>query len=367
MGAMLAASLISAGCDSTSFVPPPPPELNAPAKPGFAATYEGASNAATSSVPAAGKPTGKTAGGGVRIVELILARPADADRLYLDQVLRRELAKARIPLRLTQPASRETSLPEDLAGAIRAAVGRGAAGLVVEPREEAVVVDALYDAVGRGVAVLLLDRPVAERGGKTIPRVEYTGFGDVGRQMVEAAQEADRSQERTKPGRVVLLHHRSDDPYLERSFASLLGPCKAAGKPMEVLEFEGDAEQGMAMLRKSLEADPGIDIVLADDALGVFAGFRVQVDWTESGRRGFLLAGYTPYDYRIVTYLERIHAIGDRSVESYASKTSQAIRHLIDGKPVGVLVEVPVTFNRRTTKPASAAKETGAPKKDGKR
>jgi hypothetical protein len=189
----------------------------------------------------------------------------------------------------------------------------------------------------------------------------------VGRRIVEAVLEADRSLERTKPGRLALLHHRSDDPYLERSFASLLGPCKAAGKPMEVLEFDGDAEQGMAMLRKALEADPGIDIVLADDSLGVFVGFRVHVDWTKSGRRGFLLAGYSPYDYRIVTYLERIHAIGDRSVESYASKTSLAIRSLIDGKPVGALVEVPVTFNLRSTKPVSAAKETGPPEKDGKR
>jgi ABC-type sugar transport system substrate-binding protein len=170
MAAMLAASVILAGCDSTTFVPTPPPELNEPVKPGIAATFDRAGSAATSSVPAAGKPAGQ----GARIVELILAQPPDPDRVLLDQLLRIELAKVLIPLRLTQPDPQKRWLPEDLAGAIRAAVGRGVAGLVVEPSEEAVVIDALYDAVGRGVPVLLLDRPVPARGGNSMPRVEFT-------------------------------------------------------------------------------------------------------------------------------------------------------------------------------------------------
>ncbi len=190
------------------------------------------------------------------------------------------------------------------------------------------------------------------RGGKSIPRVEYTAFAEVGRQIVAAVLEADRSLAPAKPGRIVFLHHRSDAPYLERSFKSLLGPCQAAGKPMEMLEFDGDAEQGMAVLRKALEADPEIDIVLADDALGVYAGFRIHLDRGEAGRPGFLLAGYTPYDYRIVTFLDRIYAIGDRSVESYASKTSQAILSLMEAKPVGDVVEVPVKFFQSSTQPS---------------
>ena len=116
----------------------------------------GAGSAATSSVPAAGNRAGK----GVRVVELILARPPDPDRVYFDSVLRHELAKALIPLRLTQPDSQKPSSSENLAGAIRAAVDRGIAGLVVEPSDDAIVIDALYDAVDRGVPVLLLDRPV---------------------------------------------------------------------------------------------------------------------------------------------------------------------------------------------------------------
>ncbi len=349
MAAMLAASVILAGCDSASFVPPPPPELNEPVKPGIAATFEGAGSAATSSVPAAGKHAGK----GVRVVELILARPPDPDRVYFDQVLRHELAKALIPLRLTQPDPQKPSSPEDLAGAIRTAVGRGIAGLVVEPRDEAVVIDAVYDAVDRGVPVLMLDRSVPARGGKTIPRVEYTEFADVGRQIVAAVLEADRNFKPAKPGRIVFLHHRSDDPYLERAYKSLLGPCQAAGKPMEILEFDGDAEQGIAVLKKSLEADPDLGILVADDAVGMYVGFRVQVELTESDRRGFLLAGYTSNDYRIVTFLDFMFAIGDRSVGSYAAKASRAIRSLMEAKPVEDVVEVPVTFIQSERIPTS--------------
>jgi ABC-type sugar transport system substrate-binding protein len=348
MAAMLAASVILAGCDSTTFVPTPPPELNEPVKPGIAATFDRAGSAATSSVAAAGKHAGK----GLRIVELILAQPLDSDRALFEQVLRIELAKVLVPLRFTQLDPQRGSSPEDLAGAIRAAVGRRVAGLIVDPSEEAVVIDALYDAVDRGVAVVLLDRPVPARGGRSIPHVEYTEFADVGRQIVKVVLEADRNMKAAKPGRIVFLHHRSGDPYLERSFESLLGPCKAAGKPMEMLLFDGDVEQGMAVVRKALEADPKIDILLADDAVGVYVGFRIHTDWTESGHRQFVLAGYTPNDYRVVTFLARIYAIGDRSIGLYASKSSQAIRSLMDGKNIGELVEVPVIFNQLATVPS---------------
>ncbi len=357
MAVMLAVSLISAGCDSNSFAPPPPPELKVPARPGFAATYEGAGSAASSSVPSVGKPASRS----VRIVELILARPANDDRVYLDHLLRQDLATFRIPVRLTQPDPQKRSSPEDLAGAIRAAVSRGVAGLVVEPTEDEVVVNALYEAVGRGVAVLLLDRPVPARGGKSIPLIEYTAFDDVGRQLVTAALEAGPSFKPARPGRIIILHHRSDDPYLERGFQSLVGPCRTAGKPMEILEFDGNAEQGMAVMKKSLEADPGLEILLVDDAVGVSVGFRIHFDRIKSNGAGFVLAGYLSNDYRSSTFLDLMYAMGDRSVQSYASKTSLAIRSLMESRAVGDVVEVPITFRQRSTNPNPTSKAIEAP------
>jgi hypothetical protein len=348
MAAVLAVAMISAGCDSASFVPPKPPELNEPVKSDIMATSGGTGAASTLLDPSVGKHASSSA----RIVELILARPPDSDRALFDQVLRIELAKVLIPLRLTRPDSQKPSSPEDLAGAIRAAVGRGVGGLVVEPSDEAVVIDALYDAIDKRIAVILLDRTVPARGGKLIPWVEFTAFANVGRQIVAAVLEADRDQKPSRTGRIVLLHHRSDDFYLERAFKSLLGPAQAAGKPIELLEFEGDVEQGDAALRKSREANPEINILLADDMVGINAGFRAHVERTDSGRPGFILAGYTPNDYRVVTFLERIFALGDRSIGLYASKTSQAIRNLMEAKPVGDVVEVPVTFKQLATVPS---------------
>jgi ABC-type sugar transport system substrate-binding protein len=340
VAAILAASLISAGCDSASFVPPPPPELRGAVREDILAPYDGAGNA-----PGAGQ----RAYTGTPSVELILAGPAEGDRAYFQQLVHSELGQARIRFRLTQPDTQHRWSPGDLAGAIRAAVRRRAAGLIVEPSDEAVVVSALYDAVDKGIGVILLDRPVPARAGKVIPRVEFTEFAEVGRQIVSAVAEVANKRKATKPGRIVLLHHRSDDPYLERSFESLLRPAKATGKPVETLEFTGDGDQGMALLRKSLEADPNLDIVLADDEVGVFVGFRIHIECTKSGRHEFLLAGYASDDYRIVTFLERMYALGDRSVASYASQSCRAIRSLMEGKPVADVVRVPVTFTQRDT------------------
>jgi hypothetical protein len=159
---------------------------------------------------------------------------------------------------------------------------------------------------------------------------------------------------------------RTANPYLERSYESLLGPARAAGKPLEILEFDGEAERGMAVLRKSLAANPEIDGLLVDDAFGVFVGFRIHLDWTKAGHRGFQVTGYTPSDDRIITFLDQIDAIGDRSVLSYAKMTSQAIRSLMDARPVGDVVGVPVTFIRTSKKPSPARTGEPPPQRTGR-
>jgi ABC-type sugar transport system substrate-binding protein len=356
--AAMAAIMVTSGCDSTAFVPAPPPELKRPLESSFAATYDGPAGSEASPVPVAGKSDGKRPNGSSRIVELILARPPDTDRDYLALALRRELGKARIMFRLTQPDSGAASSPEQVAPAIRAAVGRGVAGLIVEPLEDPAVIDALYDAAGRGVAVLLLDRSVPARDGKTIPRIEYVAVADVGRQIVEDVLEADRSFHRTRPGRVVILHHRSDDPSSERYLASLFGPIKASGRTPEVIAFEGDSARAAEALRKSLEADPNLDILLADDSSGTAAAHQVHVDWVKAGHPEFVFGGYSPYDTRTPELLTRVQAFGNRSVESYAMKTAKTIRSMLDGNAVDELVGIPVTFHRRSKVFVPAAEKT---------
>jgi ABC-type sugar transport system substrate-binding protein len=365
--AALAALWISAGCDSSSFVPPPPPGGERSRGSSVAATYDVKAPAAAPA-PAAGKPQAGRPGSAARAVELILAKPANDDRAYLARALRRELGKALILFRRAEPDSPERSSPAALTSAIKSAVDRGVAGLIVEPLDDPAVVDALYDALGRGSVVLLLDRPVPTRDGRTIPRVEYTGIADAGRQIVDDIVEVDRKLKRAHPGRAVVLHHRAEDVYVDRCLASLLDPLRARGQKLEVVAFEGDTNRAIAALRKSLDADPAVDMVLADDNYGMIAAMTLRTEWTGAGRPDFLLAGYSPYDSRNPEVLNRARSFADRSVEVFALKTFQAIRSLLDGKPVGDVAAVPVTFHRQTTlfvpaaeKPAAAEKKAGGP------
>jgi ABC-type sugar transport system substrate-binding protein len=363
MAAVLAALAVSSGCGSGSFVPPPPAELKPPAGSGLAATYDGTGTATPPPAPAGGKAESRRLPGAAPIVELVLARPANTDREFLQQALRREMGKGRIIFRVDQPESGASASPSRLAGAIRAAVARGVAGLIVEPLEDPAVIDALYDADRRGVAVLLLDQSIPPRDGKTIPRIEYATIADVGRQIVEDVLEVDRTFRRPRPGRVIILHHRADDPYLDRCHAALLGPVKEAGKPSEVIAFEGGSERAVEAVRKSLDADPNIDIILADDMYGLAAGYQLRGEWTKAGHPDFLLAGYAPYDSRTPDVLTRVHAFGDRSIETYSMKVAQAMRSRLDGKAIDDVVMVPVTFHRKSMVFVPAAEESASPQK----
>ena len=366
MAALLAAMALSSGCDSASFVTPPPPELKKQIDSGFAANYDRPGPVTESPVPAGGKAESRRPPGAARIVELILARPGNADRDYLQLALRREMGKGRIMFHPVQPDPGTSASPAWLAGSIRSAVHRGVAGLIVEPLDDPAVIDALYDADGRGVALLLLDRAIPPRNGKTIPRVEFVFIDDVGRRIAEDVLEADQSLHRTRPGRAILLHHRADDPYLDRCHAAMLRAIKASGKPAEEIAFEGGSEKAEEALEKSLARDPNIDILLTDDAYGMAAGYKIQGPWAKAGHPEFLLAGFAPYDTRTPELLARAQAFGDRSVEAYAMKVARAIRDRLDRKAVDDVLGVPVTFHRQSKLYVATPAEPAAPEKAGK-
>ncbi len=285
--------------------------------------------------------------GSAPVVELILGQPADTDRQYLIVALRRELGVMRMVFRIDEPQAGQAVSPARLASAIRSAAGRGISGLLVEPLDVPAVVDALYEAAGQGVAILLLDRAVPPRDGRSIPRVQYQAIADVGEQIASEVLEADRSFHRTRPGRAIILHHRVDDPYVERCLAAMRDPLKAAGKPLQVLDFEGGSTQATEVLDRALEADPNIDILLADDGYGMAGGRTVYLEWTRAARPEFIFGGFAPYDNRSPELLSHAQAFGNRSVDRYATGAVRAIRSLIDGKKVDDVIGVPMTFHRR--------------------
>ena len=353
---VLTALVPAPGCDSESFVPPPPKELSRPAESGLGgiaatAVETGTSAGRASSGPAAGRKAARkrpAETGSGRIIELLLAHPADSDRNYLIKVLRREVGKAKMVFRLVEPES-GTSFPATaLAKQIRAAVDRGASGLIVEPIGDAAVDDGLHEAVDQGMAVLSLDNPIASRGGQSIPYIRHGPLADSGREIVQLVLEADKLFHRKEPGRIVILHRRSSDTYADERLRSLADPLKAAGRAFSVIEFEGDAIQAGDLLKKSFAANPKVDMVFADEDAGMSAAQLLLSDWTGSGHPPFLFAGYLAYDIRTATEVTRqAAAYGDRSVESFGVKAFQAIQCLLDQRPVDNRINSPIAVHKR--------------------
>ncbi len=269
--------------------------------------------------------------------------------------------------RLVQPESGNSFSAVALAKEIRAAIGRGVSGLIVEPLEDPAVVDALYEAVDQGMAVLLLDRPVASRGGKSIPCIRYGAFPESGRKSSRTPSRPPSCSTVPSSVRIILLHHRSTDPYAAERLNSLADPIKAAGKPFSLIEFEGEPVQAADALRKSLAAEPKLDVVFADDDAGMIATQHVLAEWTKSGHPDFLFAGYVTYDMRTSTEVIRLAtAFGDRSVESFGLKSFQTIQSLLDENSVGESVDVPIRVHRKSVvfvpRPAATEKPSSSSK-----
>ena len=247
-----------------------------------------------------------------------------------------------------QPESAVTFSPAALANEIRAAVGRGASGLMVEPMDDPAVVDALYEAVDQGMAVLLLDRQVATRGGKSIPFIRYGAIPESGRRIVNGTLEAAKLFHGTESGRIVVLHHISIDPYADERLKSLTDPLEAAGKSFSMVEFAGDANQGVDLLKKSLAAGPKVDMVFADDDAGIKAAQHVLAERVQSNQPTFLFSGFLGYDIRIATDVVRQATVyGDKSVETFGIKAFQTAQNLMDGKPVGEIIDVPIPVYKK--------------------
>jgi ABC-type sugar transport system substrate-binding protein len=371
----LAGLILVSGCDSEPFVPPPPTGLGKPPETSLGSlSKNGIDPASSASRPASPPSTARKAGtrrpsggGTAPIIELLLARSVDGDRSYLVQVLRREAGKAKMVFRLVQPESGTSFSASVLAKEIRAAVGRGASGLIVEPEVDPAVVDALDQAVEQGMSVLLLDRPLATRTGKPIPCIRYGSFPETGREIVQAVLDAAKLFHRPEPARIIFLRHRSTDPYAAVRFNALADPLKAAGKHFSVIEFEGDSVPAAEVLQKSLAADPRLDMVFADDDAGMIASQQVLTEWTKSGHPEFLYAGYLAYDIRTSSeVIRQSAAYGDRSVESFGLKTFQTIQSQLDEKPVGEFVEIPIRVHKKTVvfvpTPAEAEKTPSSSK-----
>src|SRR5262249_22627216 len=114
--------------------------------------------------------------------------------------------------------------------------------------------------------------------------------------------------------------------------------------------FDDDSDAATAALRKSVAADPKVRIVLADEENGMVAANQLRRDQVASDKPEILFGGYLAYDFRSAgDILGHATVIADRSIESFAMKTFQTMRSLLDGKPVSERVEIPIPIHRKRT------------------
>ena len=178
--------------------------------------------------------------------------------------------------------------------------------------------------------------------------------------MIDAAKMTHRLND----GRIVVIQNQSSDPYSADRLASLTNPLKAAGLKYEILPFEGDLNAAKEALTRSLLLPPKIAIVLTADDDGFNASHMILTERIKEGQPEFTLGGYTAYAVLATSDLvARAVAFGDRSIEVYASKTFQTVRSLIEGKPVGERIEIPMTFHHTSVLyvPTPLPKKGGPP------
>jgi ABC-type sugar transport system substrate-binding protein len=343
---------MTAGCDSDSFVPPRPSEVVG--EPPAVTTPWNASNSPDLSTRRDGKaslPRAKT-------VELILCRAQTGDRQLMEQVLRRELGKARISLRMTKAEGAEAGSANLLVEGIQAAVSRGVALLVLEPLDTPEVRVALREAETRGVAILLLDQPLPSRqSNRNLPTLSLTGFPERSKELVVAALEDAGHFGLPSDGTALLVQNRSVDSYSKQRQESISNALKDSGRVFHVLEFEGGRSQAHSILVDYLKAHPQVCVILTEEDYGLGAAVDVHRALSNLGLHEFILGGYASYDLRIDPEVARRCAgFVERSLADYAVKISELARAAMEGKPLPERTNIDMLFVR--TEPTQNSKRS---------
>src|SRR5208337_3853196 len=304
----IAALGVLPGCDSTSFVPSRPPELSgsstAAARPSGAALSPSVPPATTTPAAAAGTRSPATPTARARLVELILARPASLDRLYLEQFLRRETGLKKCAFRLVSPQDNEPMSPGQFASEIRTAANRSTGALILEPVDVPEVREALREAESRGLGILLLDSPLpATSPGKPYPFVTFKGFAEAAKQLVETMADDARVLHLPADGTLV-VENRDKDFYSRDRLESITSALKAAGRAYDIVSFDGEEKEAAKLVLEYLKTHPKLTVILADHDFGVAGAFNAREQWRKTSKNMFAIGGYFACDARLSQHVK---------------------------------------------------------------
>jgi ABC-type sugar transport system substrate-binding protein len=321
---------LGAGCDAPSLLPPPPRRSPAPAVETVAA------------------------------LEMILdehetASHGDWYREFPRAAERRRIHLLLNGLRPGEPAAKQAEM-------IRGATARHAKLLLVEPAPAPEVADALRAAHEQGVALVLLNRPVAAlRGAPSVTLVAYEPLEKSARRLAAAARDAARARHPTDPGVALLLDSAAADSQGAARSAALRRALNEDGVALaQTLTFSGNPEQGARVLEFELNANPRITMVFAQESQGFACAAHVARDVVKD--RALTLAGYTDlHAHGAFLVVEGSAAAADVNMSGFVAAALDAAVTLSRGGPAPPRVEVPlpVRLGGQAAPPAKTAGSGG--------
>jgi ABC-type sugar transport system substrate-binding protein len=339
------------GCDSMSFTPPRPAGLSSGPTEAAPVTTAAPSAAPAADVStAAGSKTSSVSR--TRLVELLVAQPPDLDRENLVLSLRRESGVNKCGFRFNGQNLKKPMTPAELAAAIRAAASRSTGALILEPIDAPEVRDALREAKGKGLPIVLLDTTIPDSSpGKFYPSVSMTGFTGAGKQVVEATIEDAGRLHLQADSPVLVLENRQKDRYSQERLEALVSALKAAGRRYEIVAHDGDQKSATDAALKYLHDHPKASIILADHENGVAGAYHAFIDVWKASQRNVVRGGFAACDGRLDDMIVQMtEAVANRNGEEYARKILALALNQMEGKTASERVEVPIRFIRNAPK-----------------
>jgi ABC-type sugar transport system substrate-binding protein len=349
-----AAIAASGGCESGSFMPPPPPELQSPGAEAAPANTAVPALDGLEIAPVGGKP-----------IELILGRHGAVESEAYATAARVQAGLDKVKLKIDILG--EADPPARQADFVRDALARNPLALIVEPAdpEDARLTEALHDAQAKRVPIVLLNRPLSsgrsslsgpsERGAeaakgtaaipggpKPVVLVTSASFIPPANQLIGSAiRNAKNARLDPKGGAVIVINSDGDSSIEDRARAIRSALRSSVINEIEEVRFSGDLEVGARLVVERLKANPKPVMVFAVDSLSC-AAIRHAKDKIIA-ERPFVMAGFAAEEhYSETAQFGEFAAVAEFAPLRVLRKAIGTAVSLAKGRSLPGRVEVPI-------------------------
>lgn len=279
-------------------------------------------------------------------IGLVLPVPGPPEANVWEQAARLEAAQEKVVLEvIAEPAARQ-------ADAIREALNRGVAALMVVPADPKAIAPALAEARDQGLPIVLLDRSVPVEG-KPLPTVVFPPVERAAVQVVDAASEDARAAGFPADGPALIMANSPDAAGDSPRVAALRQAAEAAKiKVLPIVRFAGYINEATAALRAVLKEHPEVAMVLTEEDMAAQAAVSVRFDLPEDRRR-FVVAGFVANEQTLDMMKFNIcSGLVDRRLQEFSRRALHAALDLARGQSVPDRIEIETPLVRATGTPS---------------